>query len=357
MALKTEKQIIEEFNELKFQDYSRKGQDYEFIETDMQLNKVGEILDGVKDYTPQRLRGRVNLHSNVTKAIKEFVDICKSIRDFDATARDPNQTANQIKQNARKLYDQFLVPDSSSNYSTFPALAIDNKLKTTNLNEINDLVDQITNQRDKAAELTKQIEDSSRSKFAQDYSEIFHHEAKTHSRISFKKGKDISNKEKNTRLGLGFAEVYFLFGVAFTGLLIWLILTDYFMPDPNLLKSDLQTIQEIGISSVSYSQVLIPFYLKKVVILAIIFFGIRFSFKQFAIHKHLHTVNQHRANTLDSFDFFHKNLKDSDADSRDQYLIEVAKSIFNMSDTGFIKNESKESISVIDNFKFFKDQS
>lgn len=348
MAVETQEEFIEEFNEHKFQDYSRKGLDYEFIETDIQLEKIAEVLDELKDYTPKILRGRVNLHSNVLSAIKEFVDICKSIRDFDVTDRDPNQKSTQVKQEARQLYDRILV--SGSKYSTFPALALENRFKNTDLSEINDIVGQINDLREKASEITRQIEDSSRSKFANDYSKIFLDEANNHSRVSL-------SRNKNVRMGLGYAEGYLSFGLVLIIGLLYLILSDYFIPEPSFLTDDLNTLQQMGIENVSFNQLLIPFYLKKVIILALLLFGMRFCFKQFTIHKHLHTVNKHRANILNSFDFLYTNLKESGDESRDQYLIEVAKSIFNLNDTGFVKNESKDSISFIDNFKFFKDQS
>lgn len=349
--MEVEENLIEKFNELKFNDYSRKGQDYEFIETDLQLKKIAEILDGVKDYTPKRLRGRVNLHTNVQKAIKEFVDICNDINEFNATNSDSSRKATQIKQEARQLYDQILVPDSGSKYSTFPALALENRVNLANLNEIENLVGQIVDERDKATDLRKQIEDLSRSKFAKDYSKIFHEEASIHSKFKLKE----SNNEFER--GIGYAELYGGLGLILISVLLFLVLRDFFIPEPNFLLSDLEAIKELGISNVTYSQLLIPFYLKKIIVLALLLFSIRFSFKQFTIHKHLHTVNKHRANILDSFDFLYKNLKDSGDESRDQYLIEVAKSIFNLNDTGYVKNESKDSISFIDNFKFFKDQS
>ncbi len=353
MALKNEKEFFQEFEDFKDQDFSRKGLDFEFVEADIQLKKIAEILDGVKNYTPKQLKGRTNLHGYVLNATKEFNDICKSIINFNTSDQDPNRTATQIKQKARQLYDKILVPDSNSKYSTFPALALEWKLKNADLNEVNNLIDQIEDAKDRASSLLKQIENSSRSKFAHDYSEIFHQEAIQHSRITARKGEN----KKGKRYGIGFAEGYLILGIILIGILLYLVTNDFFIPESSSLESDLNIIREMGFESVTYTQVLIPFYLKKLIILGLLIFGLRFSFKQFSIHKHLHTVNKHRANTLDSFEFFHNNLKDGDSESRDQYLIEVAKSIFNLKETGFIKMESKESISFVDNFKFFRDES
>lgn len=343
--------LIDIFYEFEKILKSRDKDETNFPTAEYHLDFVGEILNDLVSNTKFGLLEHTDLQKVLTEAIKEFISISQLISDPIPSSYKEKEIEyiNQIEERAKNLFDDIVFPDQNSKYAAFLSLAVNNKLKNINLDSASALIEEIQKERNKANQLTREIEDRSRSKFAHDYSNIFHHEAKSHSRITLK-------SKENTSFGLGYAQFYFLLGILFIGILVWLINTDYFIPNPNLIKNDLLSIQELGISSVSYSQVLIPFYLKKVLILALIFFGIRFSFKQFAIHKHLHTVNQHRANTLDSFDFFHKNLKDSDADSRDQYLIEVAKSIFNMSDTGFIKNDSKESISFIDNFKFFKEQ-
>lgn len=353
MRTKEEESLLNKFDQLKNKDLSRKGLDYEFIESNIQLKKISEILDNVKDYTPNKLKGRTNLHGNVLVAIKEFNDICTSILNFNTSDQDPNRKAIQIKQKARQLYDKILAPDSDSRYSSFPALALDWKLKTIDFDETNNVVDQIIDARDRASKMLNQIENSSRSKFAHDYSEIFHQEAIQHSRFTVWKGEP----KKGNRFGIGFAEAYLILGSLLICILLYLVTNNFFIPQPFDLESDLELINEMGFETVNYSQVLIPFYLKKLIILGLLVFSLRFCLKQFSIHKHLHTVNKHRANTLDSFDFFHKNLKEGDSESRDQYLIEVAKSIFNIKDTGFIKNENHDSISFIDNYKFFRDQS
>lgn len=352
MGLKDYQAAIQKFDSLKFKDYTRKGQDYEFIETNIHLKNIAEVLDEVKEITPKELIGKDDLYHNVIQAIQEFNSLCEQIKRFDPTKNDPNREFNNIKSKARKLYNQIFIGDSSSNYSNFPALAYKRKLEVADVDTINNLVDQIMTARDKASSLIKQIQNSSRSKFAHDYSKIFHFEAIKHSRLTFRKGEN-SETEK---YGVGIAEFFLLVGLALVGILIFLVGNDFFIPDSAALKNDLQMIKDIGFTSVSYTQVLIPVYLKKLIILGLLLFGLRFCFRQFSIHKHLHTVNKHRANTLDSFEFFHDNLKDGDAESRDQYLIEVAKSIFNLNDTGFIRNDSKESISFVDNFKFFKDK-
>lgn len=352
MPSKEDEIAIKKFNSLKFQDYSRKGQDYEFEHTNIHLSKIAEVLDEVKEVTPNELIGRDSLHGHVIRAINEFNDLCQKIKSFDPTKNDPNREFNSIKTEARQLYDKIFVGGSNSNYSNFPTLAYGRKLETTNVNKVSNIVDQIVQARDKASSLLKEVQNSSRSKFAHDYSKIFHFEAIKHSRLTFWKG-DNSEAEK---YGIGIAEFFLLVGLVLVGILICLVGNDFFIPDSSVLKNDLQMIQGIGFTNVSYTQVLIPVYLKKLIILGLLLFGLRFCFRQFSIHKHLHTVNIHRANTLDSFEFFHDNLKDGEAESRDQYLIEVAKSIFNLNDTGFIKNDSKESISFVDNFKFFKDK-
>lgn len=135
MSLKEYKAAVEKFDSLKFQDYSRKGQDYEFIETDIHLNKIAEVLDEVKEVTPKELIGRDTFYSYVIKAIQDFNAICEQIKRFDPTKHDPNREFDNIKSKARKLYDQIFVGDSSANYSNFPALAYKRKMEIADLDE------------------------------------------------------------------------------------------------------------------------------------------------------------------------------------------------------------------------------
>lgn len=353
MALKSEKQIIQEFDKHKSKDYSRKGLDYEFIESNIELQHVAKVLDGIKNYLPKELIGRSSLGGNIKVAINEYVTICEQIDSFNTNQNDPNRNAQQIKNDARKLYDKIFAPDSNSRYSNFLAVYLDSKMDALDLSKAEESVGQLEEIKERANNLVKRIEDSSREKFAHNYSEIFHLEAVRHSSLNLIK----NGKEKVYKRGIGFAERYLSIGIVITIILFWLLINDFFIPDTDTVQESIKAIKGKGVENVTYAQALIPFYLKRLIILGLLIFGMRFCFMQFTIHKHLHTVNKHRANTLDSFQFFHDNLKGGDSEIRDQYLIEVAKSIFNLKDTGFIKNDSNESISFIDNFKFFKDQS
>ncbi|NBC05361.1 MAG: hypothetical protein GVY20_16880 [Bacteroidetes bacterium] len=351
---KEEQQVLEKFERLKFQDYSREGKDIEFKDENLRLKEIAEVLDEVKDFVQDELKGKSNIHTTIVNALKEFNEICSAINSFNASDKNSVQNSEQIRRRARQFHDQIFTGENVNNFSSLPTLAVDWRLRKNNPEEVGNIVDQIIKDRDKAAKLVKQIEDSSRTNFAQNYSKIFHNEALNHSR--FKINKDESEEENSEKNRVGQSERFLILGIILITILFLLVLLNFFIPDGEDLQSELELVKNIGIESVSYTQILIPYYVKKIIVLGLILFGIKFSFKQYSIHKHLHTINKHRANTLDSFQFFYENLKDGEAESRDQYLIEVAKSIFSTTDTGFIKSDSKDTVSFIDNFKLFKDK-
>jgi len=352
MARQNQKSVIETFEKLKSGDYSRKGLDYEFVETDVRLKKIAEILNEAKDTTPPELEGKDEVSANILNAIAKYNEICREIQNFNPNESDPNQKVRGIEQNTRTLYEQIFLNNSNGQYSTFPALALQNQIDKFDTSDLKKTVGEINQLKIQAENLVSVIKDSSSSKFAHDYSKIFHNEATLHSRFQF----FTSDKHTIRKKGLGYAEWYLLLGIILISLLFYLVFNNYFMPNSSELSETMKNVTSTGIESVTYTQLLIPYFIKKLIVLVILLFGIKFAFRQFSIHKHLHTLNKHRANTLDSFDFFYNSLKDGEAESKEQYLIEVAKSIFNTKETGFIKSDSKEPTSIIENLKLFKGQ-
>jgi hypothetical protein len=152
--------------------------------------------------------------------------------------------------------------------------------------------------------LVSNIKDSSSSKFAHDYSKIFHDEATTHSRIRLFSKKD----EKFNKKGIGLAEWYMLFGILLIGVLFYLVFNNYFIPNSSDLSETLESIASIGLESVTYTQLVIPYFIKKLIVLAILLFGIKFAFRQFSIHKHLHTLNIFKKDFVKSLYFSHRKL-------------------------------------------------
>lgn len=82
----------------------------------------------------------------------------------------------------------------------------------------------------------------------------------------------------------------------------------------------------------------------KAIAIAVIIFLMSFSFKQYSINKHLQTLNTHRQNALNSYQLFTKSIVGDDTNSRNALMIQVAKAIYEHSQsTGFL-NEKGQSV-------------
>ncbi|MCX6164166.1 MAG: hypothetical protein NTU73_04785 [Ignavibacteriae bacterium] len=87
----------------------------------------------------------------------------------------------------------------------------------------------------------------------------------------------------------------------------------------------------------------IPNLVTKISLLSIIIFVITFSFKQYSINKHLHTLNKHRENVLNSYQLFLSAISSDDATVKNALMLEVAKSIYEQGKTGFISERDSDS--------------
>lgn len=80
----------------------------------------------------------------------------------------------------------------------------------------------------------------------------------------------------------------------------------------------------------------------KIIIIAVLIFLMSFSFKQYNINKHLQTLNTHRQNALNSYQLFTKSIVGDDANSRNALMIQVAKAIYeHTQSTGFLNEKSQ----------------
>jgi hypothetical protein len=71
-------------------------------------------------------------------------------------------------------------------------------------------------------------------------------------------------------------------------------------------------------------------------VISLFIFVVSFCFKQFRVNMHLYTLNKHRANTLKSFDYLTRAPDPLSPDSYNAILMEVAKSIYESGQTGYI---------------------
>ncbi len=80
----------------------------------------------------------------------------------------------------------------------------------------------------------------------------------------------------------------------------------------------------------------------RLVLLGTVLFLIRFSFRQYTISRHLYTLNNHRANALNSYRLFMDSISPDDGQTRNALLLEVAKSIYDCGPTGYLDSKSTD---------------
>lgn len=80
----------------------------------------------------------------------------------------------------------------------------------------------------------------------------------------------------------------------------------------------------------------------KVIIIAVIIFLMSFAFKQYSVNKHLQTLSQHRQNALNSYKLLTASIIGDDTNSRNALMIQVAKAIYEHSQsTGFLNEKGQ----------------
>jgi len=116
--------------------------------------------------------------------------------------------------------------------------------------------------------------------------------------------------------------------------IVLLMLTAYY----NLLPTEIFDKEGIFVRY-NFSNLVI-----KILIIAVLVFIISFSFKQYSISRHLQTLNTHRQNALNSYQLFTKSIVGDDTNSRNALMIQVAKAIYeHTQSTGFL-NEKGQSV-------------
>ncbi|MBN2880903.1 hypothetical protein JXM83_02515 [Candidatus Woesearchaeota archaeon] len=212
--------------------------------------------------------------------IQEFYDSCYNIQD--------------IKSNQMIVY-----------YSIVKSLAKTDFLK---LNEAN--VNIIQENREKSEQILQELQKKVSEQSVSDYAGVFEVEAKNH--------------KTHAWIWLGS-------GIILTILFVFSL---YMNSIKNFFQTEVYNSKQEFLHY-SYSNIL-----AEILIIAILIFLISFSFKQFNINRHLFTLNKHRQNALNSYKLFANSIVGDDISSRNALMIQVAKAIYeNSQSTGFLNEK------------------
>lgn len=285
------------------------GEQFDFRDLSEEFGQIIELfkkLQNVKfDKIPIQIGDELfNFGLNI-KALFE------KIKTFNPQMTDAAQQRNILLRDIKDYHTQlfkFLTPILSY-------FALDKASLASFEKEANDKISAIENSRTQmdgklkeADDVLKQIKDSAGKFGVARYAVLFKDEADSH--------------QKNARTWLwvtgGFAAGTIIFGI--------LIFLYYLYEAPIFTLS--QTIQ-LGIA--------------KLVIFAVLYFGVVWSGRIYKAQQHNFVVNQHRHNALNTFETFVKATEDKD--TKNAVLIKATESIFSPQHTGFSTLESEPSAS------------
>lgn len=267
-----------------------------------------KTLAGSEDYWAQL---PLQKQTQTTNALTQLADVLDSIRSYVPSDQTPQAQRDALIARFEDAYQQAFE-------SVFVPLLAHQSTKTESplrkqiierVEESASLVSSIAQQRDESDRILQEarsalqgIQEAAATSGVSAFAEIFRDQAADHQRRS--------------RFWLGLSAAGTI-GVAY--LLWWTV--DHLV-DPGL--ADTGEVVQVAVA--------------RVLILLVASGFLYQLFRQFAIQKHLFTVNKHRENSMSSFRAFYESTEDPA--TRDAVLIQVTKAIFEAGETGYVHREA-----------------
>ncbi|OGZ44399.1 MAG: hypothetical protein A2756_05280 [Candidatus Ryanbacteria bacterium RIFCSPHIGHO2_01_FULL_48_27] len=277
------------------------------------LKNLASQQDILKDdtYIPAQLV------ETLRERINTFNNLAKQVRGFDVTAGDPTPR----RQNLITEIKNFKTSTITQLYPLVTLVQLrqlDPAKYSTGLQtmqtEVQSVLKTLKEKDEEATKTLQGIKDISASSGAEAYAHVFSTQATTH--------KDISQR-------------WMWAGIVFFGILVTYLLYLLFNGVPT--SEDLvHAVRDISL---------------RVLFLVTIYFGLSQSVKNYNVNKHLQVVNEHRQNSLKTFEAF-LNAATTD-EVKSAVLLQATKSIFDPGKTGYLQKEGQTSysFSVADIFK------
>lgn len=289
-----------------------------FEDIEQEINDLKKLIDEMVEISENKDLPK-GLDQNLSRILQKFVSFAKRITEYsfdgDNNFRERDKIVNEIRN-----YYEGIFSDDNNNQNNF--LSTYNAIKNFGYDELNTLKSQLSTFKEKAKDKLDEVSEASETLKTEaskitvsDYANIFEEQADKHSSFRFSPNFSIGASEKNFIAG----------AIALIVFLCLIINIDFWQP-----------------TDATSWETMLPFYLRKFVILSILVFIIRFTFKQFMINKHLATLNKHRQNTLNSFRLFIESISSDDPSVKDLLLVEVSRAIYEQGKTGFLNESAKQ---------------
>lgn len=293
-------------------------------ELKIMIDEMLDINDNIK--LPNQLASKINSFSI---AVLGFINQIEQIETggVDVIARKKEQYLSQIN----NYYNQcFIIENNNNNSNKLLLYYSIVKSFERNNDKINREIDTIKNSfssiktesqqvienlkisNNESESILNELKKKISNQTVSDYAIVFENEAK--------KYKLLSEKWIKTGIILSIAFVILILVTA----IFKILPTEVFTNEGVLLRYDFSNL------------------LTKIIIVAVLIFLMSFSFKQYSINKHLQTLNTHRQNALNSYQLFTKSIIGDDTNSRNALMIQVAKAIYeHTQSTGFLNEKGQ----------------
>src|SRR3989344_943965 len=289
----------------------------EVYETLNSTYSILKYLTSQKDILKDDTYIPLQLVETLTSRIQTFNDLAKKIQNFDVTAGDPTPRRQSLV-NEINNFKKDVISHLHPLIVLVQLRQLDPAKYTSGLQlmqaEVRDILKKLKDKDEEAEKTLKGIKDISASSGAEAYSHVFSSQATTHS--------------KTARIWL------YSSGLFFAVLILYLVYL-LFNGVPSS-ESIAHAVREISL---------------RVLFLVTIYFALSLSVKNYNVNKHLQVVNEHRQNSLKTFEAF-LNAATND-DVRSSVLLQATKSIFDPGKTGYLQKDGQVSysFSIADIFK------
>lgn len=319
----------EELGVKSFQEISSKlAEIKEMID---EMISIAETNTTIPSGLVEQIYGYANSFSEQAKEIKAY-----NIDNDQSNFQNRNRIINRVLQWYNSLLLGYDVANNNRAYNFLPLYSFFKNYTLLSLQkdktELDALKKNVGDTNSKAIELLGLLQAKASGESVQDYAAIFQKEASIHSNIH------ISFKP---------------FKIKFGSAQIWLLLSIFLIVCFGFLIAKVNSILPIDFEKSNTSIITLEL-LTRLVVISFAIYLISFSFKQYNVQKHLHTLNKHRENTLNSFKLFIESVDASDTATRNALMLEVAKAIYESGQSGYIssKDSGDSSPSIIEMTRF-----
>ncbi|MCK4796876.1 MAG: hypothetical protein KAT05_05805 [Spirochaetes bacterium] len=265
--------------------------------------------------------------SAVLKTASRVDNLLKRIQNYLSIDDNRNNSSDEIASEIHEIYINMSSIESeigkiAYNLQQYEMLQARKEIreKISELDKQKKLLEEKQNKSDKIIEA---LQKESAIKFSEEFANVFSEQAKKH-----------SSRWK------GLAQIWLYAGIIMIITLIIVIFIPEFIPF-HKAESMVSIILGLNYSLIGITQ--------RLVIISVLIYLIRTSFKHYRINEHLYTLNIHRQNVMNTYRHFEHSLSSQDIETRNILLSELTRSIFSQENTGYL-NDSKNDSFKLKNF-------